>query len=207
MLVDVHNLDGKKIETLELNDAIFNLVPNSELIASVVQWRTSQKYPFRAKTLNRSEVKGTTKKLGNQKGGGGARHGSKKANIFRSGGMAHSLKGDRSVKNLSRKAKKLGLMHALSSKMKNNNIILIDDLKVKEVKTSVLRKHLEKLDIKSAFIIEGETPDNNFALSIRNLKDVKYSTSDGVNVFDIIKYEKLIMSKEAVMSIEKKVLS
>jgi large subunit ribosomal protein L4 len=75
------------------------------------------------------------------------------------------------------------------------------------VKTSVLRKHLEKLDIKSAFIIEGETSDNNFALSIRNLKEVKYSTSDGVNVFDIIKYEKLVMSKEAVMSIEKKVLS
>ncbi len=121
--------------------------------------------------------------------------------------MAHSLKGDRSVKNLSRKAKKLGLMHALSSKMKDNNIILIDDLNVKEVKTSVLRKHLEKLNIKSAFIIEGETPDNNFALSIRNLKEVKYSTSDGVNVFDIIKYEKLVMSKEAVMSIEKKVLS
>ena len=207
MLVDVHNLDGKKIETLELNDAVFNLEPNSELIASVVQWRASQKYPFRAKTLNRSEVKGTTQRVGKQKGGGTARHGSKKANIFRSGGMAHSLKGDRAVKNLSRKAKKLGLIHALSSKMKDNNIILIDDLKIKEVKTSFLKKQLEKLNIKSAFIIESEKPDNNFALSSRNLKEVKYTTTDGVNVFDIIKYEKLVMSKDAVMSIEKKALS
>jgi large subunit ribosomal protein L4 len=111
------------------------------------------------------------------------------------------------VKNLSRKAKKLGLIHALSSKMKDNNIILIDDLKSKEVKTSSLRKQLEKLNIKSAFIVEGEAPDNNFALSSRNLKKIKYSTADGINVFDIIKYEKLVMSKDAVISIEKKALS
>ena len=91
--------------------------------------------------------------------------------------------------------------------MKDNNIILIDDLKIKEVKTSSLKKQLEKLNIKSAFIIEGEKPDNNFALSSRNLKEVKYTTTDGVNVFDIIKYEKLVMSKDAVMSIEKKALS
>ncbi len=123
------------------------------------------------------------------------------------GNWAHSLKGDRAVKNLSRKAKKLGLIHALSSKMKDNNIILIDDLKIKEVKTSSLKKQLEKLNIKSAFIIESEKPDNNFALSSRNLKEVKYTTTDGVNVFDIIKYEKLVMSKDAVMSIEKKALS
>ena len=207
MIVDVHNVDGKKIETLELNDAVFNLEPNSELISAVVQWRASQKYPFRAKTLNRSEVKGTTQRVGKQKGGGTARHGSKKANIFRSGGMAHSLKGDRSVKSLSRKAKKLGLKHALSSKMKDNNIILIDDLKVKEIKTSTLKKHFEKLNIKSAFIIEGNEIDNNFALSSRNLKTVKYTTSEGVNVYDIIKYEKLVMSKDAVMSLEKKALS
>lgn len=207
MQFDVHNLEGKKVETVELNDSIFNIEPNSELIASVVQWRTSQKYPFRAKTLNRSEVKGTTQKYGRQKGGGGARHGSKKANIFRSGGMAHSLKGDRSVKSLSRKAKKLGMIHALSSKMKDKNIILIDDLKAKEAKTSKIKKHLENLSIKSAFIVEGEAVDSNFALSIRNLKDVKFTASEGINVYDIIKYEKLILSKNALSSIEKKVLS
>ena len=207
MQLDVHTLEGKKIETLELNDSIFNLEPNSEIIASVVQWRTSQKYPFRAKTLNRSEVKGTTQKYGRQKGGGGARHGSKKANIFRSGGMAHSLKGDRSTKNLSRKAKKLGLIHALSSKMKEKNIILIDDLKAKEVKTSQIKKHFNKLSIKSAFIIEGDSVDSNFALSVRNLKDIKLTTSEGINVYDIIKYEKLVFSKSAISRIEKKVLA
>jgi large subunit ribosomal protein L4 len=121
--------------------------------------------------------------------------------------MAHSLKGDRSVKSLSRKAKKLGMIHALSSKMKDKNIILIDDLKAKEAKTSKIKKHLENLSIKSAFIVEGEVVDSNFALSIRNLKDVKFTASEGINVYDIIKYEKLVLSKNALSSIEKKVLS
>ena len=207
MNLETYNINGEKSGSVDLSDLIYALEPNAELISTLVDWHKSNVVQSRPTTKNRSEVKGTTQKYGRQKGGGGARHGSKKANIFRSGGMAHSLKGDRSVKSLSRKAKKLGMIHALSSKMKDKNIILIDDLKAKEAKTSKIKKHLENLSIKSAFIVEGEAVDSNFALSIRNLKDVKFTASEGINVYDIIKYEKLVLSKNALSSIEKKVLS
>ena len=95
MQVELNKMNGKSTESMELNDTIFNLKPDFSVISSLVRWNESNKKPQRARTKNRSEVTGTTQKLGRQKGGGGARHGSKKANIFRSGGMAHNLRGVR----------------------------------------------------------------------------------------------------------------
>ena len=122
MDIETYKLDGKKSGTTSLNDSIFSLDPDIAIISALVQWSESNQKPLRARTKNRSEVKGTTQKYGRQKGGGGARHGSKKANIFRSGGMAHNLRGERSAKQLSKKFKLLALRHVLSSKMKNKEI-------------------------------------------------------------------------------------
>jgi large subunit ribosomal protein L4 len=153
---------------------------------------------------NRSEVKGTTQKYGRQKGGGGARHGSKKANIFRSGGMAHNLRGKRSSQSLPKKIKILGLKYVLSTKLKNNQIVVFDDFKMTEAKTKTLMGVFNKLNISSALVIEAQKHDENFVLSSRNIKSIKYSNTLGINALDILKYEKFVMSKDAANEIQKR---
>ena len=206
MDIDTYKLDGKKSGTASLNDSIFNLDPDMSIISALVLWSESNQKPLRARTKNRSEVKGTTQKYGRQKGGGGARHGSKKANIFRSGGMAHNLRGERSAKKLSKKFKLLALRHVLSSKMKNKEIVLYEELNLKEAKTKTLLQNLTKLNISSALIVEGENPDKNFALASRNLKNIKFTNADGFSVLDLLKYNKLVMSIDAISCVEKRIL-
>ena len=138
MQLELNKMNGKSTESMELNEAIFNLKPDFSVISSLVRWNESNKKPQRARTKNRSEVAGTTQKLGRQKGGGGARHGSKKANIFRSGGMAHNLRGVRSLKKLPKRLRNLAVKHILSEKVKCNDLILIDELKIAEPKTKIL---------------------------------------------------------------------
>ena len=207
MNIDAYKINGQKSGTVTLNDSIFSLEPDKAVISALVDWHKSNIIKSRPTTKNRSEVKGTTQKYGRQKGGGGARHGSKKANIFRSGGMAHNLRGDRTVKHLPKKLKILGLKHVLSSKLKNNEIMVFDDLKMKEAKTKVLKDVFGKLNISSALIIEGDTHDQNFLLSSRNIKSIKYTNTLSLNALDIMKYEKFIMSKAAIESIEKRLLA
>ena len=207
MDIETYKLDGKKSGTASLNDSIFSLDPDMSIISALVQWSESNQKPLRARTKNRSEVKGTTQKYGRQKGGGGARHGSKKANIFRSGGMAHNLRGERSVKKLSKKFKLLALKHVLSSKMKNKEIVLYDELSLKEPKTKTLQQNLVKLNISSALIIEGVKLDKNFALASRNIKNVKFTNANGFSALDLLRYNKLVMSIDAISNIEKRILS
>ena len=204
MDIETYKLDGKKSGTVKLDDSIFCLDPDTSIISALVQWCEANQKPLRARTKNRSEVKGTTQKYGRQKGGGGARHGSKKANIFRSGGMAHNLRGERSVKHLSKKFKLLALKHVLSSKMNQKEIILYDELNLKEPKTKNLKKNLSKLNISSALIIEGDKPDKNFALASRNLKNIKFTNASGFSPLDLLKYNYFIMSIDAVSNLEKR---
>ena len=206
MDIETYKLDGKKSGIASLNDSIFNLDPEASIISALVQWSESNQKPLRSRTKNRSEVKGTTQKHGRQKGGGGARHGSKKANIFRSGGMAHNLRGVRSEKQLSKKFKLLALRHVLSSKVKNKEIILYDELSLKEPKTKTLEQNLIKLNISSALIVEGDKPDKNFALASRNLKYIKFTNANGFSALDLLKYNKFVMSKDAILDVEKRIL-
>ena len=206
MDIETYKLDGKKSGTTKLDDSIFCLDPDISIISALVQWSESNQKPLRARTKNRSEVKGTTQKFGRQKGGGGARHGSKKANIFRSGGMAHNLRGERTEKHLPKRFKILALKHVLSSKMKNKEIILYDELILKEPKTKTLEQNLKKLNISSALIVEGDKPDKNFALASRNLKNIKFTNSNGFSALDLLKYNKFIMSISALSNVEKRIL-
>ncbi len=204
MNIDTFKINGEKSGSIDLSDNIFALDPNLEIISTLVDWHKSNVIQSRPTTKNRSEVKGTTQKYGRQKGGGGARHGSKKANIFRSGGMAHNLRGKRSSQSLPKKFKSLALKHVLSSKLKNNEIVVFDDFKMTEIKTKNIKNVFDKLNIKSALVIEAQNHDENFILSSRNIKSIKYSNTLGVNAIDILKYEKFVMSKEAVSEIEKR---
>ena len=204
MNIDTFKINGEKSGSIDLSDNIFALDPNLEIISTLVDWHKSNVIQSRPTTKNRSEVKGTTQKYGRQKGGGGARHGSKKANIFRSGGMAHNLRGKRSSQRKTKKFKSLALKHVLSSKLKNNEIVVFDDFKMTEIKTKNIKNVFDKLNIKSALVIEAQNHDENFILSSRNIKSIKYSNTLGVNAIDILKYEKFVMSKEAVSEIEKR---
>ena len=206
MDIDTYQLDGKKSGVVSLNDSIFNLDPDALIISTLVQWSESNQKPLRARTKNRSEVKGTTQKYGRQKGGGTARHGSKKANIFRSGGMAHNLRVDRSSKKLSKKFKTIALKHVLSSKMKNNEIILYENLNLNEPKTKTLNENLSRLNIHSALIVEGDSPDKNFALASRNLKNIKFINANDLSALDLLKYNYFVMSKGAIVNVENKIL-
>ena len=206
MDIETYQIDGKKSGIASLSDSIFSLEPDVSIISALVQWSESNQKPLRARTKNRSEVKGTTQKYGRQKGGGGARHGSKKANIFRSGGMAHNLRGEKSAKKLSKKFKAIALRHVLSSKMKNKEVILYDKLVLKEPKTKTLQENLSKLNISSALIVEGDSPDNNFVLATRNLKYVKFTSANGFSALDVLKYNKFVMSKDAISNVEKRIL-
>ena len=203
MQVELNKMNGKSTESMELNEAIFNLKPDFSVISSLVRWNESNKKPLRARTKNRSEVAGTTQKLGRQKGGGGARHGSKKANIFRSGGMAHNLRGVRSLKKLPKRLRNLAFKHILSEKVKCNDLILIDELKIAEPKTKILKSYLDKQKINSALFLEGDTPNQNLSLAARNLKDIKYLSVKSVNALDLLRHQKLIISKDALAQLEK----
>ena len=203
MQVELNKMNGKSTESMELNEAIFNLKPDFSVISSLVRWNESNKKPLRARTKNRSEVAGTTQKLGRQKGGGGARHGSKKANIFRSGGMAHNLRGVRSLKKLPKRQTNLAVKHILSEKVKCNDLILMEEFKIAEPKTKILKSYLDKQKINSALFLEGDTPNQNLSLAARNLKDIKYLSVKSVNALDLLRHQKLIISKDALAQLEK----
>ena len=205
MQIDTHKIDGKKTGSVNLNDHVFNSKSDASIVGSLVRWNESNQKPFRARTKNRSEVKGTTQKLGRQKGSGGARHGTKKANIFRSGGMAHNLRGVRSFKKMPKRIRQEAMKHILSEKVKNNNLIIVDELKITDPKTKTLVKNLSDLKVHSALILEGNNPDNNFALASRNLKNIKYSSINNFNALDLLGFEKLIMSKNALEILESRI--
>ncbi len=205
MQIDMHKIDGKKSGSVNLKDQLFNSKSDLSVVGSLVRWNESNQKPLRARTKNRSEVKGTTQKLGRQKGSGGARHGSKKANIFRSGGMAHNLRGVRSLKKMPKRTRQEALKHILSDKLKNNNLIIVEELKITEPKTKTLVKSLSDLNAHSALILEGDKPDNNFALASRNLKNIKYSSINNFNALDLLGFEKLIMSKNALEMLESRI--
>ena len=204
MQIELHNFDGKAKGKIDLDEKIFNIESNLPIIGELVRLNEASQKQFRARTKNRSEVVGTTQKLGRQKGSGGARHGSKKANIFRSGGMAHNLRGVRTSKKLPKKQKQLALKHILSSKLKTKNLILIDELKLNKPKTKDLQNSLNRLKVSSALILEGDKPDQNFAYASRNLKSVKYTNVNAFNAIDLLTYEKLIMSRDALKIIQER---
>ena len=203
MNIDTFKINGEKSGSIDLSDNIFALDPNSEIISTLVDWHKSNVIQSRPTTKNRSEVKGTTQKYGRQKGGGGARHGSKKANIFRSGGMAHNLRGVRSLKKLPKRLRNMAVKHILSEKVKCKDLILIDELKISEPKTKILKSYLDKQKINSALLLEGDTPNKNLSLAARNLRDIKYLSVKSINALDLLRYQKLIISKDALTQLEK----
>lgn len=201
MKTKVFNLDNKAAGDVELSDAIFGLEPRADLIQRVVVWQLAKRRSGQHKVLTRAEVNRTKHKVYKQKGTGQARHGARSAPLFVGGAKAMGPVAHSHEFDLPKKIKALGLKHALSSKAKAGALIVLDEAKAKEVKTGALAKRFGKLGVAKALVVDGEF-DKNFQMSARNLADVALLPVAGINVYDIMRSDKLVLTTAAVKAIE-----
>jgi len=201
MEVDVLTLGADKSGAASLNEDIFGLEPRKDILHRYVVWQLAKRQAGTHKTKERGEVAGSTKKIVRQKGSGGARHGNKKAPQFRGGGKAHGPRVRSHAVDLPKKVRKLALRHALSAKQGAGELIVIDEAKLDDGKTSALAAKLKHHGLKSALIMDGAF-DENFARAARNLDGVNVLPVAGANVYDILKHEKLVLTKAAVEGLE-----
>ena len=199
----VLNLDASDAGEIELNDSIFGLEPREDLIQRVVVWQLAKRRAGTHKVLTRAEVNRTKKKLYAQKGTGQARHGARSAPLFVGGAKAMGPVQHSHEFDLPKKVKALGLRHALSAKAKGGSIVIIEDSKTAVIKTGDLAKRFGKLGFTSALVVDGEF-DKNFALSARNLSHVSLLPTSGLNVYDILRRDKLVLTRAAVKAIEER---
>jgi len=199
----VLNLDAEAAGEIELKDEIFGLEPRSDLIQRVIVWQLAKRRAGTHKTKTRGEINRTTKKWYRQKGTGSARHGARSAPLFVGGGKAMAPVVRSHEFDLPKKVRAAGLCHALSSKAKDAKLIVLDSASVNAVKTNALAKRLNKLGVADMLIVDGEF-DKNFAMSARNLANVALVPASGLNVYDIIKHDTLVMTKAAVSAIEER---
>ncbi len=199
--VSVFNMEGKEVGTMELNDAVFGAKVNEHLVhqAVVLQLANNRQGTQKAKT--RSEVSGGGRKPWRQKGTGHARQGSTRAPQWTGGGVVFApVPRDYSFK-MNKKEKRAALKSVLTSKVQENNFIVLDELKLAEVKTKEMKKVLDNLKVEKALVIIGDDSDN-VVLSARNLAGVQTASVNTINVFDLLKYNTVIATKSSVASIE-----
>lgn len=201
MKLDVIKLDGKTAGSVELSDELFALEPRADILHRVVRWQRNNAQAGTHKVKTRSETSYSTKKIYRQKGTGGARHGSKKAPIFRHGGIYKGPTPRSHAHDLTKKFRKLGLRHALSAKLKAGELIVIESADLNEVKTSALAKQVANLGWKRALIIDAAV-NENFAKAARNIETVDVLPSIGANVYDILRSDTLVLTKAGVEALE-----
>ena len=194
----VTTLDGKSGGTVVLPDDIFGLEPRADILQRMVRYQLSKRQAGTHKTKMRSEISATTKKMYAQKGTGRARHGAKSAPQFRGGGRAFGPVVRSHAHDLPKKVRALALKHALSDKAKDDKLIIIADTKVKEAKTKALAGQFKKLGWSSALIIDGAEVEQNFALAARNIPMIDVLPVQGINVYDILRRDTLVLTKAAV---------
>src|SRR6202522_4743604 len=203
MKTKVLNLDNKAAGDVELSDAIFGLEPRADLIQRVVVWQLAKRRSGQHKALTRAEVNRTKKKVYKQKGTGQARHGARSAPLFVGGAKAMGPVQHSHEFSLPKKVRALGLRHALSTKAKAGAIVVLDSAKSDSVKTKALAESFGKLGIESVLIVDGES-EKNFPLNARNLAHMALLPASGLNVYDILKRDKLVLTTAAVKLIEER---
>jgi len=201
-------IDGRKTESIELSDKLVKLKVNYKLIKFVIDWQFNRAKPRTAKTKQRNEIRGSTKKIVPQKGGGGARHASKKAPLFVGGGVAHGPKGSNyKIKKINKKVRKLALAQTLSKKNSDKNLHILADVKNEIKKTKEFNKFLEKNKLANALIISDTDSMKNITKSARNIKNIKLIKDEGTNIYDLFKYKNVIITSSSVKKIQDKVLN
>jgi len=202
MDLKVTTLDGKDAGSVTLNKEIFGLEPRNDLIQRCVVWQLAKRRAGTHAVKNRADINRTGKKSGPQKGSGGARHGSQRANLFRGGGRSFGPHPRDHAIDLPKKVRALALRHALSAKAKDGNIVVIDALSVKDAKTKALAAQFGKLELANALFIGGATIEENFGRAARNIPNVDVLPIQGINVYDILRRQKLVLTKAAVEALE-----
>jgi large subunit ribosomal protein L4 len=202
MKLDVISLDASKAGSIELDDAIFGLTPRADILHRVVRWQLAKRQAGTHSVLGKSDVSYSTKKIYRQKGTGGARHGSRKAPIFRHGGTYKGPTPRSHAHDLNKKFRALGLKHALSAKAGAGELIVIDEAKLAEGKTKLLAQALKGLGWKRALVIDGAEVNPNFAQAARNIEGIDVLPSVGANVYDILRRDTLVLTKAGVEALE-----
>jgi len=202
MRAEITTLDAGAAGSVELKDEIFNLEPRSDLLQRMVRWQTLKRMAGTHHAQDRSEVSVTGKKMYKQKGTGGARHGDKSAPQFRGGGKAFGPKPRSHEIGLPKKVRALALRHALSAKAKAGELLVLDKAESSDGKTKGLRQRFEKLGLTNALFIDGAELEPGFARAARNIPNIDVLPVQGINVYDILRRRKLVLTKAAVEALE-----
>jgi large subunit ribosomal protein L4 len=202
MKFSMTTLAGDEAGSLTLSDEIFGLEPRADILQRVVRWQLAKRQAGTHKTLGRSEINRTKKKIYKQKGTGGARHGAASAPQFRGGGRAFGPVVRSHAHDLPKKVRALGLKHALSAKARGQQLIVVDKAAVDEAKTKALREAFVKRGLANVLIVDGAEVDRNLALAARNIPNVDVLPVQGINVYDILRRESLVLTKAAVEALE-----
>jgi len=199
MKLDVLTIDNKKSSVVELNKEVFEADVRSDILHRMVTWQLAKRRSGNRKTQERSEVTGSRAKIVRQKGSGGARHGDKKVSQYRGGGVAHGPRVRSHEHKLPRKVRNMAMRCALSSKLKDGNLIVLNDITFSSMKTKLLQQSLNRLPLgKSALFVAGEEIDKNFNKALSNIPMHDIVPIQGANVYDILKRETLVLCKTSV---------
>ena len=200
-VVDVINSTGKKVSQVDLNDEIFNVPVKKSVLHEVVTMQLASRRAGSASTKHRSDITGSGRKLFRQKGTGRARRGNIKSNLLRGGGVAFGPKPKSWAYKVPKKVRKLALKMALSSKFKNDDILILDQFELEQIKTKAFSEVAENLNMENALIVIDQE-NENLELSSRNLPEFKVMRFEGLNVYDILKHRTLVLLEASVKAIE-----
>jgi large subunit ribosomal protein L4 len=202
MELKILTLEGTEAGSVDLPAAIFGLEPRTDILHRCVRWQLAKRQRGTHDVKNRSEISLTGKKLYRQKGTGSARHGPRKVNLFRGGGRSFGPTPRSHAIGLPKKVRALALKHALSAKARDGGIIVLDKANLKDGKTKELRTNFAKLGLTSALIIDGAEIDAKFALAARNIQNIDVLPVQGINVYDILRRQTLVLTKSALDTLE-----
>ena len=202
------NIDGSKTDSIEISDNLVKLKVNHKLIKFVIDWQLNHQKPRTAKTKQRNEIRGSTKKVYAQKGTGQARHASKKAPLFVGGGQAHGPKGAvYKIKKINKKVRKLALAQTLAKKNTDKQLHILSDVKKEFNKTKNFNKFLLSNKLSNALIVSDKNSEKNFIRSARNIKNIKVISDEGANIYDMLKYTNVIITSSSIKKIETRLLN
>jgi len=200
--IDVTSLDGASAGSIELSDDVFGLEPRTDLIARMIRYQLAKRRAATHAVKNRADIARTGKKMYKQKGTGGARHGSARVPQFRGGGRAFGPQVRSHAHELPKKVRALALRHALSAKLRDGGLVVWDQASFDAGKTKGLKASFAKMGLTSALIIDGAAVQEGFARAARNIPQIDVLPVAGINVYDIIRREKLVLTKAAVDALE-----
>jgi large subunit ribosomal protein L4 len=207
MKFNLLNIDGGKSETLDVSDKIMKLKFNHKLVKYVIDWQLNHQKPRTAKTKQRNEIRGSTKKIYAQKGTGQARHASKKAPLFVGGGQAHGPKGAvYKIKKINKKVRKLALAQTLAKKNTDKQLHILSDVKKEVKKTKEFNNFLLSNKLSNALIVSDKNSEKNFLRSAKNIKNIKVINEEGANIYDMLKFTNVIITSSSMKKIENRIL-